>query len=59
MIRKEQLMLKGCITISFADQFYALAKQIRLAYNGGSTFDTNISLTTLMRQNPFFASIAR
>ena len=31
MIRKGQLMLKGCITISFADQFYALVKQIRLA----------------------------
>ena len=31
MIRKGQLMLKGCIKISFADQFYALVKQIRPA----------------------------
>ena len=30
MIRKGQLMLKGCIELSFADQFYALAGKIRL-----------------------------
>ena len=29
MIRKGQLMLKGCNKLSFADQFYALAGQIR------------------------------
>ena len=29
MIRKGQLMLKGCNEMSFADQFYALAGQIR------------------------------
>ena len=29
MIRKRQLMLKGCNEMSFADQFYALAGQIR------------------------------
>ena len=29
MIRKGQLMLEGCIKLSFADQFYALAGQIR------------------------------
>ena len=29
MIRKDQLMLKGCNTRSFADQFYALAGKIR------------------------------
>src|SRR5665647_1002225 len=29
MIRKGQLMLKGCSELSFADQFYALAGQIR------------------------------
>ena len=29
MIRKGQLMLEGCIELSFADQFYALAGQIR------------------------------
>ena len=29
MIRKGQLMLEGCIVLSFADQFYALAGQIR------------------------------
>ena len=31
MIRKGQLLLKGCIKISFAEQFYALVKQIRQA----------------------------
>ena len=30
MIRKGQLLLQGCIKLSFADQFYALAGQIRL-----------------------------
>ena len=30
MIRKGQLMLEGCIELSFADQFYALADKIRL-----------------------------
>ena len=30
MIRKGQLMLEGCIKLSFADQFYALARKIRL-----------------------------
>ena len=29
MIRKGQLMIKGCIELSFADQFYALAGKIR------------------------------
>ena len=29
MIRKGQLMLEGCIELSFAEQFYALAGQIR------------------------------
>ena len=29
MIRKGQLMLKGCNEMSFADQFYALAGRIR------------------------------
>ena len=29
MIRKGQLMLKGCNEMSFADQFYALAGKIR------------------------------
>ena len=29
MIRKGQLMLEGCIELSFAGQFYALAGQIR------------------------------
>ena len=29
MIRKGQIMLEGCIELSFADQFYALAGQIR------------------------------
>jgi len=29
MIRKGQLLLQGCIKLSFADQFYALAGQIR------------------------------
>ena len=29
MIRKGQLMLKDCIELSFADQFYALAGKIR------------------------------
>ena len=29
MIRKDQLMLEGCIELSFAEQFYALAGQIR------------------------------
>ena len=29
MIRKDQLMLEGCIELSFADQFYAFAGQIR------------------------------
>jgi putative transposase len=29
MIRKGQLLLEGCIKLSFADQFYALAGQIR------------------------------
>ena len=29
MIRKGQLMLEGCIELSFADQFYALAEKIR------------------------------
>ena len=29
MIRKGQLMLEGCIELSFADQFYALAGKIR------------------------------
>ena len=28
-IRKGQLMIKGCIELSFADQFYALAGKIR------------------------------
>lgn len=31
MIRKGQLLLKGCSELSFADQFYALAGQIRPA----------------------------
>ena len=31
MIRKGQLLLKGCSELSFADQFYALAGKIRLA----------------------------
>ena len=31
MIRKGQLMLQGCSELSFADQFYALAAQIRPA----------------------------
>ena len=30
MILKGQLMLEGCIKLSFADQFYALAGKIRL-----------------------------
>jgi transposase-like protein len=30
MIRKAQLLLEGCIELSFADQFYALAGKIRL-----------------------------
>jgi transposase-like protein len=30
MIRKGQLMLQGCIKLSFADQFYALAGKIRV-----------------------------
>ena len=30
MIRKGQLLLQGCIKLSFAEQFYALAGQIRL-----------------------------
>ena len=30
MIRKGQLMLEGCIELSFADQFYAWAGKIRL-----------------------------
>ena len=29
MIQKDQLMIKDCIELSFADQFYALAGQIR------------------------------
>jgi len=29
MIRKGQLMMEGCNEMSFADQFYALAGQIR------------------------------
>ena len=29
MIRKGQLLLQGCIKLSFADQFYALAGKIR------------------------------
>ena len=29
MIRKGQVLLQGCIKLSFADQFYALAGQIR------------------------------
>ena len=29
MIREGQLMIKGCIELPFADQFYALAGQIR------------------------------
>ena len=29
MIRKGQLLLEGCIDLSFAGQFYALAGQIR------------------------------
>ena len=29
MIRKAQLRLEGCIVLSFVDQFYALAGQIR------------------------------
>ena len=29
MIRKGQLLLEGCIELSFADQFYALTGQIR------------------------------
>ena len=29
MIRKVQLLLEGCIELSFANQFYALAGQIR------------------------------
>ena len=29
MIRKGQLILKDCIELSFADQFYALAGKIR------------------------------
>ena len=29
MIRKGQFLLQGCIKLSFADQFYALAGQIR------------------------------
>jgi len=31
MIRKGQLLLKGCNEMSFADKFYALAGQIRPA----------------------------
>ena len=31
MIRKGQLLLQGCIKLSFADQFYALAGQIRFS----------------------------
>ena len=29
MIRKDQFLLEGCIELSFAEQFYALAGQIR------------------------------
>ena len=29
MIRNGQLLLEGCIKLSFADQFYALAGKIR------------------------------
>ena len=29
IIRKGQLLLKSCIELSFADQFYALAGEIR------------------------------
>jgi hypothetical protein len=31
MIRKGQLMMQGCAGMSFADQFYALAGQVRPA----------------------------
>jgi hypothetical protein len=31
MIRKGQLLLEGCIKLSFADQFYTLAGKIRPA----------------------------
>jgi len=30
VIRKDQLMLEGCIKLSFTDQFYALAGKVRL-----------------------------
>jgi putative transposase len=31
MIRKSQLLMDGCVDMSFADQFYALAGQVRPA----------------------------
>ena len=31
MIRKGQFMMEGCDSMSFADQFYTLAGQVRLA----------------------------
>ena len=36
MIRKGQLLLQGCIKLSFAVQFYALAGQIRLVLGTGT-----------------------
>ena len=51
MIRKGQLLLRGCIKLSFAEQFYALAGQIRLVLGTGTRPRQNHVHQWLTRQN--------
>jgi len=51
MIRKGQLMLKGCSELSFADQFYALAGKIRPVCRIGICHHQNHVHQWLTQQN--------
>jgi len=53
VIRKGQLMIEGCNEMSFADQFYALAGEIRQACGTGIYHHQNHVYQWLTQQNNF------
>jgi len=51
MIRKGQFRMKGCEKMPFAEQFYALAGQLRPAQRQESLVNNNYASRLSMRQN--------
>ena len=51
MIRKGQCAIDGVTTLSFADQFYALAGQVRPAYGPMPSLAYKLACSKLTRQN--------